>query len=1142
MSRFLLLCLAVFVLAGAVLWAQTETGQITGTVTDPTGAVIPNAKVTARSTTTGATRSTVTNSTGLYSVTGLLPGRYQVTVSNPGFSNMMKQVDLPVGGAVGLDFRMEVSQAATTVEVSAETPVEVNTETQTLGTVITRQQVIDLPTLTRNPYSLILTAPNVSDQDPAAQNNQVGQGAGAAINGQRASSTNVLLDGASNNDEFQGSIGQRVPLDSVAEFSILTSDFTATYGRAGGGIINVATKSGTNQFHGSAYEFNRVSRLASNSFDNNANGIDKPGFTRNQFGYSIGGPIMKDKLFFFNNIEWIRIRSSAPRSVYVPTQQFISAAAPATQDFFNAYGTLRSSASTLATYSKSDLEALGFNPCSGGSATGPCNALDPNMPMFTRVSYSRPYDAGGGTPEDTYMIVGRVDYNLSDKTQMYGRYALEHEIDQAGSLVDSPYQGFDTGQSVFNNNILFSVIHTFSPSFSEQSKIVFNRLNLQQPLGQMPSVPSLYVLPTQTTSLLGDAVAMPGYSFDAPGNAIPFGGPQNFIQLYQDQTWVKGSHAIRFGGSYVYLRDNRTFGAYQEAVEALGSRFGQGMDNFLLGQLYQFQAAIDPQGKFPCSGTPTPDCTVQLPVGPPSFSRSNRYQEFALYGQDSWRVKPRLTLNLGLRWEYYGVQHNKNPKLDSNYYDGSGATIFEQIRNGSVQIAPDSSIGGLWAKDLDNFAPRIGVAWDVFGDGRTSLRGGYGIGYERNFGNVTFNVIQNPPNYAVISLFAPVDLPTIPISLNNAGPLAGSTGSKPLPVVSLRNVNANVQTAYAHFWSVSLEHQFTDQIFGALSYSGSKGVDLYSLENPNLAGTGNVYLGDPCVAGTTPGDPGTCTSRLRTTQYSNINRRGNNGFSNYNALVVKADILNVHNIGLNLHANYTWSHAIDNLSSVFSVSQNNDNLGLLDPFNPQLDRGDAEFDVRHRVAISAIWDIPYRGGASSWMKQVLGGWTVAPIITATSGAPFTLFDSTNTYGVIPRAMFNGPVSNSGSSNPQPTGQPNNFMWITWPQSIVDHSYVNPITNTSDFGPFPANMTGRNAFRGPGQWHFDLGLYKTFRLTERYTLQLRGEAYNVMNHSNLILVGADNDISSITFADVKRGVLPTSLMEHRDIQLAARFTF
>ena len=497
----------------------------------------------------------------------------------------------------------------------------------------------------------------------------------------------------------------------------------------------------------------------------------------------------------------------------------------------------------------------------------------------------------------------------------------------------------------------------------------------------------------------------------------------------------RGAHQLRLGGSYVYIQDNRTFGAYQDPTAALGTNLRNAMENFLNGKLYSFQGAINPQGKFPCGATVTDACTVKLPVGQPNFSRSNRYHEFAAYAQDSWRATPRLTFNLGLRWEYFGVQHNRDPQLDSNYYDGGGGTIFERIRNGNVYPAPLSSIGGLWVKDYNNLAPRLGFAWDIFGNGKTSLRGGYGIGYERNFGNVTFNVIQNPPNYAVISLVSGVDVPSIDIPIDVAGPLAGSTGTKALPRVSLRNVDSNLRTAYAHLWSATLERQVYNRVFVALDYSGSKGEKLYSIENPNRAGAGNVYLGDPCT-------PGSCTSRLRTTQYTNINRRGGNGFSNHNAMNVRVTINNLADSGLTLTSNYTWGHTIDNLSSTFSEASNNFNLGLLDPFNPKLDRGNADFDIRHRWAISGAWDVPFARSVKGVARHILHGWTLAPILTLRTGEPFTIWDSnlSGNNGVYPRLFTKGPVVRKGSGNPAgDPSTPNSFMYILLPDSSVDES-------------------------------------------------------------------------------------------------------
>ena len=346
-----LFTVALFALASIVV-AQTETGQITGTVVDQSGAAVPNATITVKSAETGITRGAASNGSGAYIVTNLLPGEYTVTAAAPGFAQSAEKVTVTIGGKITADLKLEVGKASTIVEV-AGTAVQVNTETQTLSTVVSGNEVRELPTLTRNPYALVATAGNVSD---AGAGNR---GAGFSINGQRESSTNILLDGAANNDEFTATVGQSVPIDSIQEFSILTNNFTAEYGRASGGVVNVATKSGTNEFHGTAYEFNRVSRLSSSSFQDNAFGNPKSVFDRNQFGYSVGGPVKKDKLFFFNNTEWIRVRSQANLEAMVADPALIAASSANTQSFFAAYGKLLPTASTVRTYSLNQLRAAG---------------------------------------------------------------------------------------------------------------------------------------------------------------------------------------------------------------------------------------------------------------------------------------------------------------------------------------------------------------------------------------------------------------------------------------------------------------------------------------------------------------------------------------------------------------------------------------------------------------------------------------------------------------------------------------------------------------------------------------------------------------------------------------------------------------
>lgn len=1137
---------ALIILGTSNLFPQAETGQIVGTVTDPSGGSIPGAKVTVKAVSTGTERSQTTSDIGTFTFANLLPDTYQVTVEAQGFTTLKQQTTLAVGAKVGLDLRMEVGKAETVVEVTATGAVTVNTETQTISQVLTTEQLLELPTITRDPYSLVITSGNVSEDDPSS-GSPPPRGAGVAINGLRAAGTNILLDGVANNDEFNAAVGQKVPLDSVQEIGIITNNFTAEYGRADAGVINVTTKSGTNEFHGTAYEFNRVSALASNTFNNNANGLDKPVFVRNQFGYSLGGPIKKNKLFFFSSTEWTRVRGAAFITAIVPDQALIAASAPATQAIFSTYGKLAPTASVLQTFSRNQLANLGQDPCSGSSATGACIGYNPNAPMFDLVGYSAPSNAGEGLPQNTYSTVQRVDYNLSDKTLIYARYALYSELDQAGSISNSPYIGYNVGETSFNNSLIVSMTHTFSPRFVSQSKLDFNRFNEVEPVPSGGVLPWYYLGSDEVATAIGPyQVALPGQEPFAPGSGgTPYGGPQNFGEAYQDFNYTVGKHELRFGGDIVYLRDNRSYGAYNEALQIFGHTLGEGMDNFLAGQLYEYEGAIYPQGKFPCvNGVQTPDCTITLPVGPPDFERSNRYHEDALYFQDSWKFSRRLTFNLGIRWEYFGVQHNVNPNLDSNFYTATNtANPFLAIANGMVDTVPNSPIGELWKPSWHNFAPRVGFAWDVFGDGKTSLRGGYGIGYERNFGNVTYNVLFNPPNYAVVDLIAGSNIPSIAATVANAGPLSGANGSVALPPAELRYIQNNIPQAYAHLISASLEHQFAEGMHLQIDYSASIGENLYDIAAVNFPGTGNYYLGIPCnPADTLTGGADGCQARLND-QYGNINRRGAGGYSTYNAMNVRYDIQNIRNSGLTLRLNYTWAHALDELSDTFSSSYNQFNLGYTDFTNPRVDYGNAEFDNRHRVAIAAIYAIPFAHNSKGITRALLDGWEFAPVFTARTGAPYSIYDETNANFIIPRVAANQLIP----ANPMEfvNAGANTYNLYDFSKIAVSE-YINPKTGDSDFGPFPANMTGRDYFHSPGAYNLDLGAYKSIRFTERMSLQLRLETYNTFNHSNLYVnLSSAYTINGSGFVTASYGLLPNTtpqLYENRNVQLGAKFIF
>lgn len=452
-ARFALLCALLFLLP-AMLFGQAETGLITGTVVDVSGAVVSGATITVTDVNTGAQRTATTNNNGSYTVSNLKPSIYEVIVDKQGFSKFARRLEVTVGSRNELSAQMAVMGGGTTVEVTAQSGgAEVNTETQTLSSVVSSAQITELPTLTRNPYDLVATSGNVTEDTTGSM-----RGAGFSINGQRSASTDVLLDGGENVDMFTSAVGQAVPLDSVQEFRVVTSNFTAEYGRAGGGVLNVATKSGTNGFHGTAYEFNRVSALAANTWENDTNGIPKATFTRNQFGYSLGGPVIKNKLFFFSNTEWIRVRSSSNQIVsIIDPAMFPNLASNSVEALSNV--PVRSNATLLGSTACADDPLCSPLLASNG---GP---LPNNSPFTQQLSYTAPAEAGGGLPENTWMTVARADYNMTDKTTFFGRYAGYHESDFNGTVNSSPYSdGFDTGQNIFNNNVLINMTHVFTPN------------------------------------------------------------------------------------------------------------------------------------------------------------------------------------------------------------------------------------------------------------------------------------------------------------------------------------------------------------------------------------------------------------------------------------------------------------------------------------------------------------------------------------------------------------------------------------------------------------------------------------------------------------------------------------------------------
>ena len=1140
--------LSVVMLASIIVFGQAELGTIAGDVRDTTAAVVAGAQVTVTSQATNATRTTTTNANGEYQVPLLTPGMYSVSVAKSGFQTYNSTVEVAVGGHSTLNAQLAVGSGSTVVEVTAGAAgTEVNTQTQELSQLVDTQQLAQLPSLTRNPYDFVAISGNVSNGD--ATSNGTGEmagqetslhGVGYSINGQRNTGTEILLDGVENISVFGQIVGEDVPLDAVQEYSVVTNNFTAEYGRASGGVVNVTTKTGSNSWHGSGWEFNRLSDYTANTYNNVANGLPKGTYTRNQFGFQVGGPVIKNKLFVSGSNEWLRVRSSSVQTEEIFDPGFISGNStfgwgglPAnSQAYFTAFGT-GAAPSTGVQVTAGQLAGAGLNVYVPGGL-GTATLANPGLPVFDQVAFTVPYDAGGSFPQNSYDWVGRADYNLSEKTQMFFRLGRER-IDQFNGTVSfSAYPQYDTGGLTQNQSYLYSISHTFNANLLNNTKLSFTRYNAITSFDPTFTFTPNLMFVSPVDPVTRGTIQLPGLqNFSEPGvGGLPVGGPQNTLQAEHDLSWTKGRHNMKFGGQFTYIQLNYTYGAYNQAVEQLGTSPQSSMDDLVnavgnpLGSQLAgnggFSARVNAEGALPCPldqfGNPVNPCPansiVQPPLPPANAARSYRYKDWAVYAQDSFRFTPRLTLNYGLRYEHYGVQHNNHQNLDSNFYYGPGAGLEQQVATGGVQLTQQSSVGQFWAPTWGTLAPRIGFAYDIFGDGKSSLRGGFGISYERNFGNVTYNASFNPPASAVLSDTCAPDNPacTVVVTNNDLGPLGLPGPASNLTPVELRMPDPRIATAQTQFWSMDVQRELARNTLIDIGYSGAHGVHLYDINNINQLGAAQVYLGADPNIGNAECNPsnvtgtGACITRPNA-QYAAINDRGSRGSSSYNALNLKFQTQNLHNTGLSLVANWTWSHSLDDESSTFSDSLQGGSgdigsLGYTDLTNPKLDWGNSDFDIRHRVVISPIWETPWYKSGHSAMAQAAGGWSLVGIFTARTGVPFNVYDYSNVYVgyTVPRLTPATEPDFRVSSNPAAIG-PNQFGLLSVPLP-ASFDPLNSVLGISDFGPFPAGMTARNAFRGPGAWNLDTAVGKKFKITERYGLEFRAEGFNIFNHHNM----------------------------------------
>jgi hypothetical protein len=1190
-----------FLVTGVRTPAQS-TGSVRGVVSDPQGAAVADAKLTLKNLETNVTAETTTNGNGLYVFAYVKPGTYDLSIKRDGFRSISSSgIPVAVAQVISLDFTLDVGNISETVTVT-ESTAAINTTNAELGFEVTRQQLTDLPLLDQNYYNLVALTPGAADAGSVSGDVR---GMGLAIGGNRTSSVNYMLDGASNNDTFVTGVAQLIPLDAVREFRVQTNNATAEFGR-NPVVTNVVSRSGSNDYHGSLYELYRGAALSSSNFDDNAHGTPKSNFVRNQFGGSFGGALIKDKLFYFGSFEGIRVRSSANNGFLVPTQAFFNNASSATTDYLNTYGGLLSSncgdvavsaqyiwnttegnAGTVTAYGNPSStvagNVYGLFPAStalSADGSGPSSALIPaSTNLFCRDVVRGPTDAGGGVPQDTWLATGRVDYQFSANTSFYARYAYANTNNPVGAGSISPYPGFSTPATSRNQNIVLSLSHTFSPSLVGELRGTYDRVNPFAPLGSAPGTAPCWQYNQDLSGITpnGERFTMPGYlPAICLGAGLDVGGPQNVYEASGSLTWTRGKHTLRFGGSYFHMRHNHRFGAYEDGFYNSAT-----MQDLLDGSVDFLAQAYDPRGRVPGD---TYSTAVDGPFEFPNFTRHYRYNELSGFVMDTLKLSSRLTFTLGTRYEYFGVQYSPaNEKLlDANFYfnavGGVDTNIYEAIRDGRFRRTNQ-----FYKPNYNDWAPRAGLAYDLFGNGRTVFRAGYGLYYDRNFGNATFNAIQNPPNYAVIT-GSTSDFFGGPLTIKpNEFDMLAENGGTLTVSSSARMLDNDLRTASSQQWNATFEHNFFGKdIIGSVGYVGSRGDHLYSLNNLNQRGSCLLLLqisSGPCSGA----GPGASSYRINRSGVTGLNRRGNEGLSRYNSLQASLRTQEIGRTGLTLYGSYTWSHSIDNESSFFGDSAFDDFFGFTNPFNPAADRSSSINDFRHRFTLSGIWNVPVFRKQSGLAGRILGGWSIASIFSAQTGGAFPVYDGSATGQCIDSSTDQCyPVLIPGQALPKrqqtvSVATPNTvtlydfsasgaFMnqadycarnTLSTPMTAFGNAFGGGASEAAGYTAaqddyactaalinlYPNLEAPRSLFRTPGLWNLDAAIRKDFNLPrEGHQLQFRADFINAFNHANLYVNPSTIFFSSTGAVTAERGVPNSGGKERRNIELTLRYTF
>jgi hypothetical protein len=1098
-SIFLSALLSLTLLPAPVVSAQAVSGTILGSVTDPSGAALAGVRITLTQTATGFTRTVTSDESGEYSAPSLPPGSYTITVEQAGFKKLsLSNLQLSVDQKARVDLKLEVGATTESVTIEGSAPL-IQTESSDVSGLVSETQIKNLPLNGRNFVQLTRIIPGVLRGIPGANIDGAGSlawraSASFSANGQRTRDNNFMLDGVDNNETWLNSVVIFPSVDALEEFKVQTSTYSAEFGRSSGGVVNIQIKSGTNQFHGSGFEFLRNDKLDANDFFNNKNNRARPPFKQNQFGGAFGGPVFRDRTFFFMDYQGGRIRDSKTYLSSVPTLKMRNG------DF-------------------SELNRVIYDPTTRQPFTGnaiPANRIDPAAKNIIDQLYPLPNVAGQTTAtgqiinnflfnpvlkrqDDQFDV--KINHNLSEKNTFFGRYSFERTERFLPATLPHGDAGatFGAGTGLIRGqSFAFNDTHTFNPQWLNEfrfgvSRIAFKVTSIDAGtnLAEKVGIPGVNIVDTAT--------AMSQITF-TPGDIRNLGANSNqplftfldTIQLFDNVTHTRGSHTLKMGFNYTRRRRNVL-----------------NVDN-IVGN-FNFQAPITSN----CGGSTTA-CTINPNTGfsfatfvlgyPTAINRQlmqgifgERRPEYGAYVQDDWRVSSRLTLNLGLRYdlfvpyvEVYDRQSNFDTSTGKFVVASDNAVINGQEYGRYLQVIPKT-----------DFAPRLGFAYDVSGNGSTVVRGGYGIFWNNPLTGTSSSKAINPPFLLSQSITTTL-LPGRRLSEGLPAPPALDVNRA--PAGATRSIfDPDFRDGYAQQWNLNVQRQFGRDYALDVSYVGSKGTHLVVKRDINVA---------PPTVGVTNQDVNRPFIKLAPAVRS-LSRVESSGDSNHHALLARFS--KRFSQGFQVVNSYTFGKTIDIVSDTEGTVQN--------PYNFRRDRAVSDFDVKHTFTSSWTYELPFGkgravgSGVNDVANKFIGGWQLSGIFLKRSGLPFTVNQQ---QGVLSTGTGNRP-------NRVGSGKLDNPTIDRW----FDLSAFTPTTdNTGTYG-----NSGRNILRQPGQTNVDLSLVKETRFREKLNTQFKVEFFNAFNHPQF--AGPGNTIGTAS-----AGVISSLLFNTpaRQIQLALKLSF